>query len=173
MVLGYSVLWDRKMSNSPYFWFPSPRITLLEWITFLKFMVWHIIWAIAASLDRRTKIVQVGLRRSGAEVRGKREHRSSPQILGGDGDIAYRTEQLKHHQQIQARVITQTKARLWHTHTHTGGGFLPASVLGGFVNLQERGRVWGGGVWGGGADWHQTAQKQSQQGPEKKQEEIV
>jgi len=78
-------------------------------------MVWHIIWAIAASLNRLTKIVQAGLKHTEAEVRGKRKHHSSPQIHGGDGDIAYRTKQLKHHQQIQARVITQTKARVWHT----------------------------------------------------------
>jgi len=45
--------------------------------------------------------------------------------------------------------------------THVGGGFLPVSVLGGFLELQREA--------GGGVGWHQTAQKQSQQCPEKKQ----
>lgn len=151
------------MSNSPYFWFASPRITLLEWITFLKFMVWHIIWAIAASLNRRTKIVQVGLKRS-----------------GGEGEVQaplFSTDPWRrrwHCLQNQAAETPSANTGTCHHPnkgmrlTHTGGGFLPASVLGGFANLQER-----GGGWGGGADWHQTAQKQSQQGPEKKQEEIV
>lgn len=78
-------------------------------------MVWHIIWAIAAFLDRCTKIVQVGLKHTEAEVRGKHKHPSSPQILGGDGDIGYWTKQLEHRQQIEARVFTQTKAHVWHT----------------------------------------------------------
>lgn len=153
---GCSVLRDKKMSNRPYFWFPSPRITQLEWITFLKFMVWHIIWAITASLDCLTKIVQVGLKCTEAEVRQE----CSP----------HKRRWWHCSQNEAAKTSSANTGTCHHPNkgtclTHTGGGFLPASVLGGFVNLQEK---------AGGWSWlAPNCTKTSQRGPEKKQEETV